>query len=159
MEVVAESIDHVVFDVVGLDIHKVEQKVRQTRDIDFGWEQRSFKFNNSRPLLGSALIIDFPEKRYKGEFVEVRITYNTNENGTAINWLKPSQTAGKVEPYLFTQCQDIACRSIAPLQDTPSNKMTYSARVRVDEQFTVKMSANHTGMTHDAVAKKKTYYF
>jgi len=160
MEIVGEGgVNQVVFDVVGLDILKVEQKIRSTRSIDLQWEERSFGFNNDHPLLGSALLVDLPFRRYKGEFIEIKITYNTNENTTAINWLKPSQTAGKVLPYLFTQCQDSACRSVAPLQDTPANKMTYSAKVTVDERFKVRMSANHTGMVHDTANKEISYYF
>jgi len=47
-------------------------------------------------------------------------------------------------PYMFTQCEDINCRSVAPLQDTPAIKITYTAYVRVESQFVVKMSANDT---------------
>lgn len=61
--------------------------------------------------------------------VEVTIYYNTMPEGQAFSWLSASQTAGKVMPYMFTQCEDINCRSVAPLQDTPSNRITYSARV------------------------------
>ena len=46
---------------------------------------------------------------------------------------------------MFTQCEDINCRSVAPLQDTPANRITYSANVTVDTGFVVKMSANDTG--------------
>lgn len=52
---------------------------------------------------------------------------------------------GKKLPYLFTQCQFLACRSVAPLQDTPAVKSTYSASVTVPKEFVVKMSANDTG--------------
>lgn len=45
-------------------------------------------------------------------------------------------------PYLYSQCEDIACRSIAPLQDTPANKFTYTANITVEKEYTVKMSAN-----------------
>jgi len=160
MEIVGDQgVNQVVFDVVGIDVQKVEQKIRSTRSIDLQWEERSFSTNNDHPLLGSALIIDLPFRRLKGEFIEIKLTYNTNKNGTAINWLKPSQTAGKVLPYLFTQCEDIACRSVAPLQDTPANKLTYSAKVTVDEKFKVRMSANHTGMVHDTENKMISYYF
>lgn len=50
-------------------------------------------------------------------------------------------------PYLFSQCEDIACRSIAPLQDTPAIKAPYNATVTVEKGFTVKMSGNDTGKT------------
>ena len=46
---------------------------------------------------------------------------------------------------MFTQCEDINCRSVAPLQDTPANRITYSANVTVASEFVVKMSANDTG--------------
>lgn len=58
--------------------------------------------------------------------------------------MKDSQTAGGLYPYLFTQCEDIDCRAVAPLQDTPSNRVTYSARVIADSPLVSKMSANET---------------
>ena len=45
---------------------------------------------------------------------------------------------------MFTQCEDINCRSVAPLQDTPSNRITYSAEIIAKSEFVVKMSANET---------------
>lgn len=47
---------------------------------------------------------------------------------------------------MFTQCEDINCRSVAPLQDTPSNRITYSASMTAPEEYVVKMSANETGV-------------
>ena len=35
----------------------------------------------------------------------VAITYRTSPGSTAVQWLRPEQTAGGVHPYLFTQCQ------------------------------------------------------
>lgn len=49
--------------------------------------------------------------------------------------------------YLYTQCEDIACRSIAPMQDTPANRLTYSAKVTVPNEYDARMSANSTGVT------------
>ena len=77
----------------------------------------------------------------------------------AINWLKPSQTAGKVLPYLFTQCESIACRSIAPMMDTPAIKITYEAKVTVQSAFVVKMSANETNVETSPDGSQKTYSF
>lgn len=42
---------------------------------------------------------------------------------------------------MFTQCEPIHCRSIAPMQDTPSIKHTYSANIKVQKPYVVKMSA------------------
>jgi len=64
----------------------------------------------------------------------------------ALSWMNPSQTAGKKLPYLFSQCESINCRSVAPLQDTPASKVTYSARIVARNEFVVKMSANETAV-------------
>ena len=50
---------------------------------------------------------------------------------------------------MFTQCEDINCRSVAPLQDTPSNRITYSAQIDALSDFVVKMSANETKAVED----------
>ena len=62
----------------------------------------------------------------------------------ALSWMTPEQTSGKKLPYLFSQCESINCRSVAPMQDTPSTKITYGARVLAKNEFVVKMSANET---------------
>ena len=62
-------------------------------------------------------------------------------------------------PYLYSQCEDIACRSIAPLQDTPANKFTYDARIKVATNYTVKMSANDTGSAANATDNTTTFSF
>lgn len=49
-----------------------------------------------------------------------------------------------MSPYLFTQCEDINCRSVLPVQDTPSNRITYSAYVVAPKELVAKMSANET---------------
>jgi leukotriene-A4 hydrolase len=82
--------------------------------------------------------------QFLNEEFALKLYYTTNENTTAINWLTPAQTAGGVLPYLFTQCEDIACRSVAPMQDTPAIKVTYDSQITVKNDFVVKMSANET---------------
>ena len=84
-----------------------------------------------------------------GTTFQLRLNYVTNDQTTAISWLKPSQTAGGVYSYLFTQCEDIACRSVAPMQDTPAIKVTYTATVTVPAPYVVHMSANKTGVETD----------
>lgn len=43
--------------------------------------------------------------------------------------------------YLYSQCEDVACRSLAPMMDTPANKFIYSAKVRAPKEYNVFMSA------------------
>lgn len=47
---------------------------------------------------------------------------------------------------MFTECQDSHCRSVAPMQDTPAIKVTYSAYVTVPNTgYVVRMSARSSG--------------
>lgn len=41
----------------------------------------------------------------RGQHVIVEVTYETSPSATALQWLTPEQTAGKKQPYLFSQCQ------------------------------------------------------
>jgi len=47
-----------------------------------------------------------------GALHQVRFEYETAPECSAAQWLAPPQTAGKVRPYLFTQCQAIHARSL-----------------------------------------------
>jgi len=109
----------------------------------FGTELE-FELNSVNDAIGEELYIYFTETMTEGDEVSIRITYNTLADGQAFSWLTASQTAGGSYPYLFTQCEDIDCRAVAPLQDTPSNRITYSARVIADSPLVSRMSANLT---------------
>jgi leukotriene-A4 hydrolase len=112
------------------------------------------------PHLGSALRIYLTDKIPAGTSVLLRVYYSTNENSIAINWLTPGQTSSKTLSYMFTECEDIYCRSVAPMQDTPSVKMPYNAEVTVvNSGYTVRMSANSTGEKVSSDLKWKTFYF
>jgi aminopeptidase N len=74
---------------------------------------------------------------------EVAITYTTGPQASALQWLKPQQTAGKQQPFLFTQGQAILTRSWIPIQDSPGIRLTYAARVRVPQGLMAVMSAEN----------------
>lgn len=46
---------------------------------------------------------------------------------------------------MYSQCEDINCRTMGPMQDTPANRITYSARVLTNNELVSRMSANITG--------------
>lgn len=60
---------------------------------------------------------------------------------------------------MYSQCEDINCRSIVPVQDTPSNKITYSAHVVTPSAFVVKMSANETYSGPVDDTNKETFFW
>jgi len=105
-----------------------------------------FTVKSPTPISGSVLIVELPRVYEIGEQVSIQVWYETSATGNAFSWLNASQTAGGKLPYLFTQCEDINCRSVAPLQDTPANRITYGACVTTGIEFTPKMSANETGI-------------
>ena len=108
--------------------------------------------------VGQPLTIELPEQIKPASTLNIRVHYTTNDQATAFSWLTPQQTLGKKLPYLFTQCQFLACRSVAPLQDTPAIKATYSAEVTVPKDFNVKMSANDTGSVENGALKTYKFY-
>jgi len=88
-------------------------------------------------VLGEALRIPLTDNTDK-----VLISYRTSPIAEGLQWLSPAQTAGKKKPYLFSQAQAINARTMAPLQDTPAVRMTYSATLRVPDGLRPLMSAS-----------------
>ncbi|HSD29619.1 MAG TPA: M1 family metallopeptidase, partial [Vicinamibacteria bacterium] len=77
---------------------------------------------------------------------EVRVRYRTSPEAPALQWLSPEQTAGGAHPFLFSQCQPIHARSVAPLPDTPRSRLTYEAELEVPEPLGAVMSAGPAGV-------------
>jgi leukotriene-A4 hydrolase len=103
---------------------------------------------------GSTLQIDLSEAQAAGSTATIRIHYETTPQASAIQWLPPAQTVGKVQPYLFTQCQAIHARSVMPCQDSPAVKSTYTARIVVPTALTALMSAASVDSKEEADGMK-----
>ena len=69
------------------------------------------------------------------------IQYKSAPDSGALQWLTPGQTAGKKQPYLFSQGESIENRSWIPTQDSPGIRQTWEAKISVDKPLTVVMSA------------------
>ncbi|SPO19828.1 related to leukotriene-A4 hydrolase [Ustilago trichophora] len=99
-----------------------------------------YTLGTQRGTLGAPLHIPIPSSvNNKGDKLHVDIDYSTTEQCTALGWLTKEQTAGKTNPFLYSQCQAIHCRSLVPCIDSPSHKITYTASV--NSRIPVLMSA------------------
>ena len=121
-----------------------------TRDLEVGSVQLieasgrakvlAFKLAEPDPILGSRLTIEFPHCCAATAQMKIRIAYRTSAEASALQWLDPAQTYG-AKPYLYSQGQAIHTRSWIPLQDTPSVRLTYEARIRTPPDLVAVMSA------------------
>ena len=120
-----------ILDTRDLHIEKVE-----TSPDGIYYAPATFTLGANDKILGAPLTIPLPAKANR-----VRIHYSTSPSASGLQWLAPAQTAGKKEPFVFTQSQAIHARSWIPLQDTPQVRVTYTARVRTPRQLIAVMSA------------------
>jgi aminopeptidase N len=98
-----------------------------------------FQLAPADPLFGAALQITLGGAR------RVQVQYATSADAPALQWLSPEQTAGKKQPYLFSQGESILTRSWVPTQDSPGIRQTWSATIRAPEALTVVMSGERVG--------------
>jgi leukotriene-A4 hydrolase len=99
----------------------------------------AFRLDAPTPSFGSALRITMPPGADR-----VKVRYATSPGARGLQWLTPSQTAGKVHPFLFTQAQAIQARSFIPLQDQPGVRATYQATIRTPRALVAVMGAEMT---------------
>lgn len=129
-----------ILDTRELQIDKVETAV------DGGaWASAAFTLGSSDRILGAPLTIPLPAKANR-----IRIHYSTAPSASGLQWLDPPQTAGKKDPFVFTQSEAIHARSWIPTQDTPQVRVTYTAHVRTPRRLLAVMSAeNLSGRARD----------
>ncbi|MFH1016796.1 MAG: M1 family metallopeptidase [Pseudomonadota bacterium] len=106
------------------------------------------------PILGQRLRITSEDA-----IASITISYATSPKASALQWLEPSNTAGRKLPYLFSQCQSHHARSIVPLQDSPAVRFSYRATVTVPKPLTAVMSAAPGREETKASPGKTTYTF
>jgi leukotriene-A4 hydrolase len=123
-----------IFDIKGLKIHKVttgHSENEKARDYKIGPGSKN-------PILGQPLIVNIDKNT---SFVN--IYYETTEESEALDWLDSALTSSKNKPFLYTQGQAILTRTWIPIQDAPSNRITYSADLKVPSDLLAVMSASN----------------
>lgn len=136
----APDADVILLDTKGLNIEKVLLNNEVPAE---------YKLSDTDPILGQGLAI-----LLKPGTTSITIIYTTQPEAEALQWLNKEQTAGKQQPFLFTQSQAILARSWVPCQDSPGIRFTYDATVTVPANLLALMSAtnpqekNSTGVYH-----------
>ena len=131
-----KGIDHIIFDIKDLQIDKVT-----LGDND---EVAQYEIGEEDELMGAPLKV-----KIKPETKTIKIHYQTTDKTEALQFLTPQQTAGKKFPYLFSQGEAILTRTWIPCQDTPGNRITYSAKVTVPKDLLAVMSADNPQEKND----------
>ena len=128
--------ENVIFDTRNLKIKGVTTSEGDTLTYTIG---------DADPVLGAPL-----EIQIKPTTKKVKIAFSTRSGAAALQWLDPQQTAGKKQPFLFTQSQAILARTWLPCQDGPGMRFTYDAKVQVPTGLLAMMSAtNPTAVSAD----------
>jgi leukotriene A-4 hydrolase/aminopeptidase len=133
----ADKTAPLILDTRDLTIEKIEASVDGKV-----FKKAEFSLGATDKILGAPLTVQLPA----GASL-VRIYYSTSPTASGLQWLEPSQTAGKKSPYMFSQAQAIHARSFIPLQDSPQVRVTYSARVRTPKGLLAVMSAEGNSRT------------
>ena len=123
-----------------LDLDTRELAISKIEAIDARgrWAPVHYTLDKFDAEKGQALHIDLPRQA-----PQVRIYYRTAPTASALQWLTPAQTLSGKRPFMFSQSETINARSWAPVQDTPSVRFTYTARIEAPAGLRVVMSADN----------------
>mgnify|MGYP002626235169 FL=1 len=171
-EIINKEISRIILDLKGPEILSVEY-IQKDED---GEDLQSIKLNYEidsenefKDSLGTPLVIylenikNNSESDYKkileSKTLMIRIQFLTTEKCTGIQFLTKEQTYTKNYPFMFTQCEAIQCRSLFPVQDSPSVKSTYIVKTSIESPLTFLFGGIMKTKYYDSNTKKNITLF
>ncbi|PKR81189.1 aminopeptidase [Brumimicrobium salinarum] len=137
-KMINEGANRAIFDIKDLKIDSI------TLGAEGNEVSANYEVGKRDSLLGSPLIVELTKNdRF------VNIYYETTKNSEALDWLAPELTGSKKHPFLYTQGQAILTRTWIPVQDSPENRFTYSADLKVPSDLMALMSATNPTVKND----------
>ena len=171
-EILNPEISKIILDLKGPEISSVEyiQKDEEgevLKSIKLNYE--IYFENEFKDSLGTPLIIylenikNNSELEYKNiiesKILMLRINFITTEKCTGIQFLTKEQTYTKKYPFMFTQCEAIQCRTLFPIQDSPSVKSTYQVKTSIESPLTFLFGGIIKTKYYDSNTKKNITLF
>ena len=166
-EIINPDLKEIILDLHGPVIISVNLVTEELDEIPLKYE--IYTKNKDKDALGTPLIINLEsikeennseyEKIFNDKLVTICIAFKTNEKCNGIQYLTKEQTYTKKYPFMFTQCEAILCRTLFPIQDTPSVKATYKVKTSIDSPLTFLFGGILKSHYYDSSEKKKIMRF
>ena len=166
-EILNQSLENIILDLHGPEISSVSLINEDYEKINL--EYNIYDKNEDKEALGTPLIINISSlkekepKEYENIFnkkeITISIDFKTNEKCNGIQYLTKEQTRTKAYPFMFTQCEAILCRTLFPIQDTPSVKSIYKVKTIISPPLTFLFGGILKSHYYDCATKKKINHF
>ena len=148
-EIINLEISKIILDLKGPEILSINYIHKDEEGNDLKLIKLNYEIyseNEFKDSLGTPLIIYLEniKKNYELEYKKIinsksliiRINFIITEKCTGLQFLTKEQTHTKKYPFMFTQCEAIQCRSLFPIQDSPSVKSTYKVKTSIEAPLT-----------------------
>ena len=166
-EILNPTLENIILDLHGPEISSVSLVNEEYENINLDYS--IYDKNEDKEALGTPLVINLSalKDKYKKEYdniflnknIIISIDFKTNENCNGIQYLTKEQTRTKSYPFMFTQCEAILCRTLFPIQDTPSVKSTYKVKTSISSPLTFLFGGILKSHYYDCATKKKINCF
>ena len=166
-EILSSEIPKIILDLKGPEIVSIEyiEKDEEEDDLlNIPLTYEIYRENKYADSLGTPLIISLENieknssEQYKkiseSKNLTIRIKFITTEKCNGIQFLTKEQTYTKKYPFMFTQCESIQCRSLFPVQDSPSVKSIYIVKTSISSPLTFLFSGLMKTKYYDSNSKQ-----